>query len=458
MSVIAEEMLIQRVQERLDYIGEYLLSYMEHVRPPVVHEKAHVYPISVPELWQNVDESIIDWSVTLDNPLRLYIHVPWCRSKCVFCFYESKAVIPSEDNVQHYLECLKQEFSLYCARLGVKRITAETLYIGGGTPSILSPSQIDSFFQIVHTFIDFTENAFLVTESSPGTITADKIQAFIDGGINRISIGVQSFQDHILQICGRDHDAAGAARAYQMVRKAGVPEINFDLMLALPDQTLDDFEATVQAALKLAPSSLSFLDLRVAPGSKLHSMGHYYPTWREDIMMRAIYQQLLAEDGRYKRTRPHYYVLPEEAHARSTRVPCLDSRSGPGFQLGLGVTAYSHIGDVAFINARNPNYARTLQEGRLPVERGITLTGEDKTAMQAIRSIVDHTLVPDVPAVLAQYEKEVHFLKENGLLNDGYRLTDDGCLFGEEIAYLFYPPRANSRAAQLDLEGSHASL
>jgi oxygen-independent coproporphyrinogen-3 oxidase len=431
--------IIEQCKNRINALPQKLLATMERARPVVVYEKAHVYPISVPEKWLDVDETIIDWRIPPDKPLRLYLHVPWCRSKCIFCFYESKAGEPCDDDVKHYLECLKRELSIYCKRLGVQKMTAETLYIGGGTPSILNPVQIESLLQIVHSFVDFKDNAFLITECSPGTLSPDKVQAFVEGGINRISIGVQSFQDHILKICRRDHDADQAIRAYDMVRAAAVPEINFDLMLALPDQSLSDFEQTVQKALELAPSSLSFLDLRVAPGSKLHEMGYYYPTWREDILMRAIYQQMIKGDGRYERTRPHYYVRRNEARARSTRVPCLDSRSGYGFQIGVGVTAYSHLGDSAFINGRAPFYSETLKQGRLPVVRGLILTEEDKTAMKAIRAIVDYTLVPDAPAVLAQYEREVQFLGEHGLIDEEYRLTDDGCLFGEEVAYMFYP-------------------
>ncbi len=435
--------VVHSVNDRIDTLGESLMSIMESCRPKVVHEKAHVYPISIPEMWHDADESIIDWSIPIDKPLRLYLHVPWCRSKCIFCFYESKAGEPSDEEIDYYLECLKKELALYCNYLGVQRMKAETLYIGGGTPSFLNPEQITSLLQIVHKHVEFQDKAFLVTESSPGTLTKEKVKAFLDNGVNRISIGIQSFQDHILKICGRDHDAAGAKRAYEIVRNADVPEINFDLMLALPEQTLTDFENSVKTALELAPSSLSFLDLRVAPGSKLHEMGYYYPTWREDILMRAIYQRLLTADGRYDRTRPHYYVLPNEAQARSTRVPCLDSRDGLGFQIGVGVTAYSHIGDVAFINGRNPYYSTMLNEDKLPVERGIVLSEKDKTAMKAIRAIVDYTLVPDAPAVLSQYRSEVQFLQENGLVDSKYRLTDDGCLFGEEIAYMFYPNYCN---------------
>ena len=121
---------------------------------------------------------------------------------------ESAAGEREDREVERYMECLKQELSIYCERFGVERLSAETLYIGGGTPSVLKPAQIESLLQVVHDRVDFVDGAFLITETSPGTLSPEKVQAFVDGGINRISIGVQSLQDHILSLCGRDHDAA----------------------------------------------------------------------------------------------------------------------------------------------------------------------------------------------------------------------------------------------------------
>lgn len=431
-------------EPRLSRLSSDLLDQMERLRPAVVHEKAHVYPVSVPELWHKATDAVIDWRIPPDKPVRLYVHIPWCLARCTFCFYESRAGVPPETDVAAYIACLKTELGLYARNLRQNRLAAETLYIGGGTPSVLTPEQIRHFMDVIHDAVDFVKGASLIAEVSPGTLTPEKVAAFVEKGISRVSIGVQSFDDTILKICGRDHDAAGAVKAYEMLREAGIPEINFDLMLALPEQTLDSFARSVGKALELAPSSLSFLDLRVAPGSPLHKSGHYYPTWREDICMRAIYQEMLKADGRYERTRPHYYILPEQARGRSTRVPCLDSRPGPGCQIGIGVTAYSHIGDVCFINARNPKYQLTIQSGHLPVEWALTLDEEDKTAMRAIRDVVDLTVVPNLPEVLAQYPEQVKFLKDNGLIDADYSLTDDGCLFGEEIAYMFYPAKAKA--------------
>jgi oxygen-independent coproporphyrinogen-3 oxidase len=433
---------IEQGKEHIRTLGCAVLDSLERTRPITTHEKAHVYPISVPELWHKATDSAIDWHVQANKPIRLYVHIPWCLARCTFCFYESRAGVPPEADVAAYIDCLKTELKLYAQNLRRGRLETETLYIGGGTPSVLTPEQIRQLMYVIHSAVDFVEGASLIVEVSPGTLTREKVAAFVEKGINRISIGVQSFDDQILKICGRDHDAAGAAKAYEMLREAGIPEINFDLMLALPEQTLDSFAQSVGRAIELAPSSISFLDLRVAPGSPLHKSGHYYPTWLEDICMRAIYQEMLKADGRYERTRPHYYILPKQARGRSTRVPCLDSRSGPGCQIGVGVTAYSHIGDVCFINGRNPKYQETIQSGHLPVEWALMLDEEDKTAMRAIRDVVDLTIVPNLPEVLVQYPAQVKFLKDNGLIDADYHLTDDGCLFGEEIAYMFYPAKA----------------
>lgn len=439
-----EDTISISAKNRVASLPSQLVTDLETARPDTVHEKAHVYPISVPELWHKATDSVIDWRVTDGKPVRLYVHIPWCLARCTFCFYESRAGVPSEADVAAYIGCLKSELELYARNLRQPRLKAETLYIGGGTPSVLTPQQIRQLMDVIHGVVDFVKGASLIVEVSPGTLTREKVAAFVEKGISRVSIGVQSFDDKILKICGRDHDAAGAREAYKILRAANIPEINFDLMLALPEQTLDSFARSVGKALELAPSSISFLDLRVAPGSPLHKSGHYYPTWREDICMRAIYQEMLKADGRYQRTRPHYYILPEQARGRSTRVPCLDSRSGPGCQIGIGVTAYSHIGDVCFINARNPKYQKSIQSGHLPVEWALTLNEEDKTAMRAIRDVVDLTIVPNLPEVLAQYPEQVKFLKDNGLIDGEYRLTDDGCLFGEEIAYMLYPAKATA--------------
>lgn len=409
-------------------------------RPRWVHAKAHLYPISVPSRFAKTDDSFIDWSVTPTGPLRLYVHIPWCLGKCTFCHYNSVPRRPDDEEFGQYVACLLGELQTYRERLGLDELVAETLYVGGGTPSILEPQQIQKLLDGLHQEVSFVNDATLATEVSPGTLTPKRTQAFLSGGINRVSMGVQSLNDRILLACGRDHDSAQVECAYSVLRDAGVQEINFDLILGLPGQTTDDFAGTLEKVLRMGPTSLTFSDFRLSPKSRLAAEG-YEPDWHAMIAMRATYQDVMGRDGRYVRTRPHYYVIPEQSRSGTTRVPFLDTRPGPGFQLGIGASACSHLGDVIHCKADYPRYLEMYRAGRLPVTRALRLTEEDKTTIKVIRAIVDNVSIPRDPEVTDMFGDRIQFLRKHGLIDEDWRLTDDGCLFGEEVVYLFYPGR-----------------
>lgn len=441
---------INKAKERVESFPVGLFRTMETARPERTYEKGHVFPISIPDRFKEADERVIDWKAIgeIQNPLRLYVHIPWCKSKCLFCFYESDLGVPSEDSVDTYLSAIGRELELYSQKIGRKKLETETLYIGGGTPTILTPRQIDKLFDVLRAHIQFRPDAFLITESSPGTLTKEKVEAFKRNGVNRMSLGVQTLDDQILKFCKRDHNAEGAKRAYQLIREGNMPEVNIDLMLALPNQSYESFQQTLEEALQLFPSSISFLDLRICPGSNLFKnlskFSAHVPNWKDDIIMRAMYQEMM-KDTTYQRTRPHYYVRPDEMRHRATRVPCLDSRVDLGFQIGLGTSAYSHLEDVAFINASGEDYLKLLSENKLPIVKASLLSRADKTAMRAIRTIIDTTTIPNRADVTEQYGDQIRYLQTNGLLSEDFELTDNGCLFGEEVVYSFYPKGNNIR-------------
>jgi coproporphyrinogen III oxidase-like Fe-S oxidoreductase len=256
-------------------------------------------------------------------------------------------------------------------------------------------------------------------------------------------MGVQSFQDTLLEKNARDHDSAGTRAAYDMIRDIGVPEVNIDLLVNLPGQTVMNFASSVRSVLELGPSCISFLDLHIPPTTTVFKKGGHYRPWREYLIRRAIYQRMLDDDGRYVRHRPHYYVLPDEAQGRTTRVTCTDTRAyqkgGLGYQLGIGMSARGHLGSVAYVNAINPAYEAIVRDGGLPLERSHVLREEDKIAMRAIRSAVDYCTFPGDPVVQQRYSRQLGFLRKYGLLDEDNNFTDDGCLFGEELGYMFYP-------------------
>ena len=159
------------------------------------------------------------------------------------------------------------------------------------------------------------------------TITRENAQAFRDAGVTRMSMGVQSLDDTVLRLLRRDHDSETVVKAYHILREVGFPEINLDIMLAVPVPDICQFEKTMERSIELRPSSLSLLDLHLAPRSKLYAEGFQY-SFQNNLVMRAIYQAMLPKAG-YQRTRVHYYVRPDEMQHPSTRCPCLDSRVEP---------------------------------------------------------------------------------------------------------------------------------
>jgi oxygen-independent coproporphyrinogen-3 oxidase len=418
-----------------------LLDRLKRSWPSDVYEKAHAYPVSMPTLWQDADENVIDWNVNAEKPLHLYVHIPWCKTRCTFCCYEQECLAPPADSVfDRYLSCLIREFRIHKKRLKNNKFLVDVLYIGGGTPSALTASQIRKLLRHLRDEMVLTDTASIIAEVSPGTVDAEKLRILREGGINRISMGVQSFDDTVLKRCRRDHGADDVCKVSAMIRDVGFEEVNFDIMLSLPGQTLNSFYDTVSTALALSPSSISFLDLRVIKGTLLReARGQADHAWENIVHMRAICQEMLKADARYLRTRPHYFVRTDEARSRVTRSPCLDSRGGPGFQVGLGVTAYSQLGDVCFRNAKNPYYEEMVRNGKLPVGTAVVLKDEDKLAVTAIRSLVDQLCIPKTSDIISKYGPLLTWLKKHECIDDEFRLTESGILFAEEIVYLLYP-------------------
>ncbi len=435
--------VIESAHERISHFDSGLLQKLEESRPTRVWEKAHTYPMSQQDLFEHTDCDPTDWEhmKEVDEPARVYVQIPWCEEKCTFCGYDIKVVGSSKENndekVDRYFAALRKEFEQKMALLRRRRLSVEHLYIGGGTPSVLDPDQIDELFDIINAHVDFVDDPFLIAECSPGTITYDKALAFRRNGIGRMSMGVQSFDDDVLKKIRRDHTAEDAKKAYQMLRDVGFPEINFDILLALPGQNYETFFRSVEEAIKLAPSSLCLIDLHVRPRTKLATEGFEH-NFYTNVVMRAMYQQMM-KDTPFNQTRPHYYVLPDEMPHPATRCPMLDARVD-GFQLGFGSSATSHLGDVITINEKNATkYAKLVQSGELFVQQAYRLTEQDKISMRALRTLNDTAVLSKRKAVLDYFKDEIQFMQDRGLMNQDLRLTEDGNLFGTEVCFLLYP-------------------
>ena len=197
----------------------------------------------------------------------LYLHIPFCEKKCVYCDFYS---IETLSHMEEFLAGLTVEMELYAERGAGTRF--DTIFFGGGTPSLLTPEQLDRILTSLHSWYAVASDAEITLETNPGTITPEKLQAFRTLGINRLSIGVQSFDERELQFLGRIHDSRQAVEAVTMARKAGFDNISIDLIYSLPGQSLEEWTSTLERGLALGPQHVSAYSLIVEDNTPLARM------------------------------------------------------------------------------------------------------------------------------------------------------------------------------------------
>jgi oxygen-independent coproporphyrinogen-3 oxidase len=199
-------------------------------------------------------------------PLGLYIHLPWCEKKCPYCDFNSHQAdsIPEQAYIAALLNDLEQDLPLIWGR----RI--DSVFIGGGTPSLFSAAAIEQLFSGLCSLLNFAPLIEITMESNPGSADMKNYQGYREAGVNRLSIGIQSFDDQSLQVLGRVHNAAQAERAFIRAREAGFDNINLDLMFGLPAQTLTAAKDDLAKAIALGPEHISQYQLTLEPNTLFH--------------------------------------------------------------------------------------------------------------------------------------------------------------------------------------------
>ncbi|WP_368872397.1 radical SAM family heme chaperone HemW [Proteus terrae] len=218
-------------------------------------------------------------------PLSLYIHIPWCVQKCPYCDFNShtlKGEVPHQEYVQHLLNDLDADL------IHVSSREIQTIFIGGGTPSLLSAESMANLLYGVKERIAVSPNAEITMEANPGTVEAERFAGFQRAGVNRISIGVQSFGNDKLIHLGRIHDADEAKNAARLAKELGLRSFNLDLMHGLPDQSLSQALSDLQQAIELSPPHLSWYQLTIEPNTQF---GSRPPKLPDDDMLWDIFSE-----------------------------------------------------------------------------------------------------------------------------------------------------------------------
>ncbi|MEG0918516.1 MAG: radical SAM family heme chaperone HemW [Anaerovoracaceae bacterium] len=195
------------------------------------------------------------------NSLGLYIHIPFCQSKCKYCGFLSKAN-ESEEQIDKYVKYLISEIEINSESVGLDYYV-DSIFIGGGTPSILKPGQIKGIMEAIKSNFYVSKNAEITIESNPNSLDEIKLKTYLKSGINRISIGVQSLDNLVLKTIGRVHNRDEAIKAIKLVKNSGFENINVDLMFGLPNQSIETWLATLNEIIKLEPKHISFYTLQL---------------------------------------------------------------------------------------------------------------------------------------------------------------------------------------------------
>jgi len=201
-------------------------------------------------------------------PLSLYVHLPWCVSKCPYCDFNSHALrenMPGDEYVQALLKDLEQELPLVWGR------PVHSIFFGGGTPSLFSARQIETLITGFRTLLQVSPDAEITLEANPGTIEHDSFRAYHEAGVNRVSLGVQSFNDDRLKQIGRIHGCAEVENAVGSIHRSGISNFNIDLMYALPGQSPEDAAEDIRAAVACKPTHISHYQLSIEPNTAFHA-------------------------------------------------------------------------------------------------------------------------------------------------------------------------------------------
>lgn len=212
-----------------------------------------------------------------EKDIGLYIHIPFCKSKCYYCDFVSYADMCSLE--KRYIKCLQKDIEKYAnensimAKHGLeKKYIVKTIYFGGGTPSILDEKYIVDIMNTIRTNFKLADEPEITIEVNPGTITKERLETYYDVGINRLSIGLQAVQDNLLEEIGRIHNYKQFEDAYNLARKVGFSNINVDIMIGLPNQTLNDVKESIKKVIDLKPEHISVYSLILEEGTKLEKL------------------------------------------------------------------------------------------------------------------------------------------------------------------------------------------
>ena len=367
----------------------------------------------------------------------VYVHIPFCRSKCQYCDFASYA--GREEMREAYVDALGVETLVRGQEMVLKHGRPETVYVGGGTPTALSGEQLGTVVALLKSV--FGTAPEFTMEVNPGTVDGSLLKKLREWGVNRLSIGVQSFDDNLLKRLGRIHTAAQAEEAVKLAREAGFDNLSLDLMYGLPGQTMEMLQASVEKAMALEPEHISIYGLQVEEGTPFYREQEAGTlNVPENEVTEAMYDYLtdfLPEQG-YRRYEISNYAKP----GRESRHNLSYWQDVP--YLGLGSAAHSYLDGMRLENVADlDEYISTIKSGSLPLRSEEDPSEQhhmEEFAFLALRTAkgIDKKKFKDTfkQELRSVYGKKINRLVRQGLLKETKKniaLTKEGAKVGNQV-------------------------
>lgn len=349
----------------------------------------------------------------------LYLHIPFCESRCIYCGFFSSTLLKER---QAYVDALCRELALRRNELGGEVV--ETIYLGGGTPSMLTPPQLQQLFAAIGEHYRVAPGAEVTMECNPDDVTEDFCEALSGLPVNRVSMGAQTFSDARLRFLHRRHQSADVAKAVECLRRVGVQNISIDLMFGFPGETLAEWTADIDAALALGVEHLSAYSLMYEEGTALYRLleeGRVEEI--DEELYRQMYDRLI--DRLTAAGYEHYEISNFAKPARRSRHNSSYWTGAP--YMGIGAAAHSYDRNTRSWNVADLNqYIKAIGEGRLPLERETLdeATRYDDLIVTALRTRegIDLTALPEKQAQYLQ-KQAAKFLQCDYLRIENSRIT-----------------------------------
>ncbi len=396
----------------------------------------------------------LDQPPRVDDPLGLYIHIPFCRKRCKFCYFKVYTD-KNASEIEVYLDALIKENELYSRTRAFQGRQLRFAYFGGGTPSYVSEKQLHYLVDGLNRHVSWANAEEVTFECEPGTLQKSKLETLKEIGVTRLSLGIEHFDDQILEANGRAHLSPEIYRAYEWARAVGFPQINIDLIAGMMGESDEKWRDTVRRAVVLEPDSVTIYQMEL-PYNTVISQEMIKQGSASPVADWATKRRWL--NYAFEQFQEHGYEVASATVLVNTKKPSrfiyTDALWHGGDMIGLGVASFSHFGGVNFQNVHSfEEYVRLTNTGSLPLLRAVALTPKQQLIREMVLQLKTGLLDTkyflkkfgvdvwqEFQPVYERFEKDELLHRYNGTI----KLTRPGLLEVDEILWEFFEPELKS--------------